>query len=197
VTEKENDDYVPFLNRFFFGTDYDNDFKAVCITFCKLYPSFREPTEFVLVRSFLYMRFVIRWICMRLSSALWAVYAFRFSDMFYTQWHCLAKGIYGINKLWLWLWLDHATPLYPDKLALTSPTSGGRSIGIIRSRTKATELVSYDYDYDCSRIPACAKAQFWGTQSSGESTDSLTRQHKLWMQKRGGISYRLERIILR
>jgi hypothetical protein len=27
--------------------------------------------------------------------------------------------------------------LYPQKLALTSPTSGGRSIGIVRSRTQA------------------------------------------------------------
>jgi hypothetical protein len=35
----------------------------------------------------------------------------------------------------------HATPFYPQKLALTSPTSGGRSVGIVRSRTKATELV--------------------------------------------------------
>jgi hypothetical protein len=35
--------------------------------------------------------------------------------------------------------------LYPQKLALTSPTSGGRRIGIVRSRTKATEfsLVSF------------------------------------------------------
>jgi hypothetical protein len=32
--------------------------------------------------------------------------------------------------------------LYPQKLALTSPTSGGRSVGIVRSRTIATELVS-------------------------------------------------------
>jgi hypothetical protein len=31
---------------------------------------------------------------------------------------------------------DHATPLYPLKLALTSPTSGGRSVGIVRRRTK-------------------------------------------------------------
>jgi len=38
---------------------------------------------------------------------------------------------------------DHVTPLYPQKLALTSPTGGGRSVGIVRSRTKATELVSY------------------------------------------------------
>jgi hypothetical protein len=30
--------------------------------------------------------------------------------------------------------------LYPQKLALTSPTSGGRSVGIVRLRTKATEF---------------------------------------------------------
>jgi hypothetical protein len=30
--------------------------------------------------------------------------------------------------------------LYPLKLALTSPTSGGRSVGIVRWRTKAPEL---------------------------------------------------------
>jgi hypothetical protein len=29
---------------------------------------------------------------------------------------------------------------YPQKLALTSPISGGRSVGIIRSRTQATEF---------------------------------------------------------
>jgi len=29
---------------------------------------------------------------------------------------------------------------YPQKLALTSPTGGGRSVGIVRVRTKATEL---------------------------------------------------------
>jgi len=36
---------------------------------------------------------------------------------------------------------DHVTPLYPQKLALTSPTGGGRSVGIVRVRTKATELM--------------------------------------------------------
>ena len=35
---------------------------------------------------------------------------------------------------------DHMTPLYPQKLALTSLTGGGRSVGIVRSRTKATEF---------------------------------------------------------
>jgi hypothetical protein len=34
---------------------------------------------------------------------------------------------------------DHAT-LYLLKLALTSPTSGGRSVGIVRWRTKAPEF---------------------------------------------------------
>jgi len=35
---------------------------------------------------------------------------------------------------------DHVTPLYPQKLALTSPTGGGRSVGIVRVRNKATEF---------------------------------------------------------
>jgi hypothetical protein len=35
---------------------------------------------------------------------------------------------------------DHATPLYPQKLALTSSTSGCRSVGIVHSRTQATEF---------------------------------------------------------
>ena len=35
---------------------------------------------------------------------------------------------------------DRVTPLYPQKLAVNSPTGGGRSIGIVRVRTKATEL---------------------------------------------------------
>jgi hypothetical protein len=33
--------------------------------------------------------------------------------------------------------------LYPQKLAITSPTSGGRSVGIVRSRTQATEFIIY------------------------------------------------------
>jgi len=35
---------------------------------------------------------------------------------------------------------DHVAPLYPQKLALTSPTGGGRSVGTVRVRTKATEF---------------------------------------------------------
>jgi hypothetical protein len=32
--------------------------------------------------------------------------------------------------------------LYPQKLVLSSPTSGGLSVGIVRSRTQATEFVT-------------------------------------------------------
>jgi hypothetical protein len=35
---------------------------------------------------------------------------------------------------------QYATPLYPQKLASTSPTNGGRFVGIVRSRTRATEF---------------------------------------------------------
>jgi len=35
---------------------------------------------------------------------------------------------------------DHVTPLYPQKLAPTSPTGGDRSVGIIRVRTKVTKF---------------------------------------------------------
>ena len=43
---------------------------------------------------------------------------------------------------------NHVTPLYPQKLALTSPTGGGRSVGMVRSRTKATEF-SLVYVFIC------------------------------------------------
>jgi hypothetical protein len=36
---------------------------------------------------------------------------------------------------------DHEAPPYPQKWALTSQTSGGRSVGIVRSLTQATELL--------------------------------------------------------
>jgi hypothetical protein len=33
-----------------------------------------------------------------------------------------------------------APPFYPHKLAITSPTSGGRSVGVVRSRTQTMEF---------------------------------------------------------
>jgi len=48
------------------------------------------------------------------------------------------------------------TPLYPQKLALTSPTGGGRSVGIVRSRTKATEFSrnSFAFEFTVDRRDA-------------------------------------------
>jgi hypothetical protein len=40
---------------------------------------------------------------------------------------------------------DHATPSIRKKLALTSPIRGGRSVGIVRLRTKATEFFYTSY----------------------------------------------------
>jgi hypothetical protein len=48
--------------------------------------------------------------------------------------------------------VDHVAPLYPQKLALTSTTLGGRSVGIVRSRTKATEF-SLILLYSVGRTP--------------------------------------------
>jgi hypothetical protein len=45
---------------------------------------------------------------------------------------------------------DYATPFYPQKLVLTSPTSGGRLVGIVRLRTKATEYIALS---DISAVP--------------------------------------------
>jgi hypothetical protein len=36
---------------------------------------------------------------------------------------------------------DHTTHLFPQNLSLTSQTSGGRPVGIVRSWTKATKLL--------------------------------------------------------
>jgi hypothetical protein len=37
-------------------------------------------------------------------------------------------------------WIHHADILFPQKLVLTSPTSSGRSVGIVSSRTQVTEF---------------------------------------------------------
>jgi hypothetical protein len=42
------------------------------------------------------------------------------------------------------------TPLYQQKLALTSPTGGGRSVDIVRSQSKAMEF-SFFFKYLCDK----------------------------------------------
>jgi hypothetical protein len=46
---------------------------------------------------------------------------------------------YGCEDLLRW----PRDTLYPQKLGLTSPTSGGRSVGIVRLRAKATEFIAH------------------------------------------------------
>jgi hypothetical protein len=52
---------------------------------------------------------------------------------------CLENREYGSGDPSRW---PRGT-LYPQTLALTSPTSGGRSVGIVRSRTQATEFFQF------------------------------------------------------
>ena len=51
---------------------------------------------------------------------------------------------------------DHVTPLYPQKLALTSPTGGGRSVGIVRSRTEATEFLVFFNGFYSASLQFCS-----------------------------------------
>jgi hypothetical protein len=45
----------------------------------------------------------------------------------------------GLNKCMI-LKISFLCTLYPHKLAITSPTRGGRSVGIVRSRTQTMEF---------------------------------------------------------
>jgi len=76
------------------------------------------------------------------------------------------------------------TPLYPQKLALTSPTGGSRSVGIVRSRTKATKfslvLVTYNTLSECGLL--------WKLSQDCNSPDvrlfcfpfPVSLQHTIW-----------------
>jgi hypothetical protein len=50
--------------------------------------------------------------------------------------------------------------LYPQKLAPTLPTSGGRSVGIVRSRTEATEFV-----FVCKSMTCMNKLNYGGIKT--------------------------------
>jgi hypothetical protein len=52
---------------------------------------------------------------------------------------CLGNREYGQRDLSRW---PRGT-LYPQKLAITSPTSGGSSVGIVRLRTQTMEFVCF------------------------------------------------------
>jgi hypothetical protein len=65
---------------------------------------------------------------------------------------CVESREYGLKDPSRW---PRGT-LNPQKLALTSPTSGGRSVGIVYSRTEATEFVLFVFCfYIYNPIPSC------------------------------------------
>jgi hypothetical protein len=66
--------------------------------------------------------------------------------------------------------------LYPQKLALTSPTSDGRSVGIVRLRTKATEFICINMY--CGNFPQC-KAD--NSHRVAEAGDIYTLQIAAWL----------------
>jgi hypothetical protein len=62
---------------------------------------------------------------------------------------------------------NHATPLYPQRWALTTPTSGGRLISMVRSRTKAKELRGIYSSRSVSPLSHGQQSNFsYGVQSS-------------------------------
>ena len=68
---------------------------------------------------------------------------------------------------------DHVTPLYPQKLALTSPTGGGRFVGIVRSRTKATEWV----------MPDARRKSEYGVYKQSVNREKLLEMHSFKSSK--------------
>jgi hypothetical protein len=56
---------------------------------------------------------------------------------------------------------DYSTPLYTQKLALTYPTSGSRSVGIILSRTNVTDLL---FPLPIGKRAKWAPKPFWTTR---------------------------------
>jgi hypothetical protein len=66
--------------------------------------------------------------------------------------------------------------LCPQKLALTSPTSGGLSVGIVHLRTKATEFVLYIADH--GKVPCHSTIQLW-VENFRTSASILKRHHQV------------------
>ena len=69
---------------------------------------------------------------------------------------------------------DHLTPSIRRKLALTSPTGGGRSVGIVRSRTKATE---FSFMLVHPTVPESVRKEKFFGHKRDEVTDEWRKVH--------------------
>jgi hypothetical protein len=67
----------------------------------------------------------------------WSWSPFSVEHSVHIAWVVFIVSTYGESKLGVFI--TYAYLVKVPKLALTSPTSGGRSVGIVRLRTKATE----------------------------------------------------------
>jgi hypothetical protein len=76
------------------------------------------------------------WVWNWVHSALWVQLRSYLEEKIVTPGLEIGITAVGIHHA------DYATTLYPQKLALTSLTSGGRSVSIVLSQTKATEFIS-------------------------------------------------------
>jgi hypothetical protein len=66
--------------------------------------------------------------------------------------------------------------LYPQKLALTSPTRGGRPVGIVRTRTKATEFSLFFKFFFTVHLIKCSVNYEYGTFLFPKQTNMSIRK---------------------
>ena len=71
---------------------------------------------------------------------------------------------------------------YPQKLALTSPTGGGHSVGIVRSRTKATEFSEYQTHWMCKNIYSSSNPTRPNHTRHDPNKTHLARSDQTWRE---------------
>jgi hypothetical protein len=79
---------------------------------------------------------------------------------------------------------DQAIALYPQQLVLTSPTSGGRSVGIVHSRTTSTECFFPGEHTEQANITSSRLSSIHHHyQSTARGATSVVRQHTTHKQR--------------
>jgi hypothetical protein len=124
-----------------------------CLTCILSNYALRSRWLFALRAFYLYSLKCITRISISKPNTVRAFYRFRVSHVLYWPIYIyIGRLPYAhASDLYYFKINDRGNPLgwprdtlYPQKLPLTSLTSGGRSVGIVRSRTKATEVFFYN-----------------------------------------------------
>jgi hypothetical protein len=79
---------------------------------------------------------------------------------------------------------DHVAPLYPQKLTLTSPTFGGRSVGIVRSQTNAAEFL---FVSDCTVASIFTAVHMSYVETASAYDSAKFPQAKITLFRRAGL----------